>query len=799
MLNNKHFLYLTQRSTEMSLKKSAIAVAAVLSVGSTAAVAGTLEVFSYGFATIDGAPVSAAPFSGFGDNIEAVTVSELWTDARFANADTPVDLDGLNEDGDVEGAAHDGTGANVTGTLNATQVYEWPGRRQVQGIPGPGTVGDRILSGAASTTGPDGTVRGNRMVAYTTTASLNHETDLTFVVKQGGIYVPDQLFFAVYAADTDTTDAGVTPGWVLAGSNNDIINTKSNGSVDQFLMQIDTGEFPQESNPGYTLMKTDGTFTDEISANEALTGNVVLALLDRAPNLDGTITNYSPIFVADKGLVAGNAVTIEVTRAVSAAGTSLFTPVSGAEQVLLIVPAAATALVKAKSTIDVQNVYLTSHAGGYSPGGDDLGGANEAYNLGSPSGFTVDNGDVTTTPQTAIATTGGFFLGGNIAGQGGFEFVDPTQREPGDRTVGNDFTLGTANVQEYTRDLVRRGFVINPSMVTGLGNVKATGSPDRVSSQATVNLPNEPEFSLEITDSAATTDRISLIRVSRPAGESVAGVTRVNYGGVMVTDTIAGTDTSAGPGPFPFTRDVNSGSIPELPAANGSTRLDRSGDAWQAVNLDIGVSDSTNGEPVLDGAVNILEITVNDQNNNQLIDALDNAPLHAGDWRVRLEANFDQDRNEPANLGNVVLIDDTQDDSVSHTWTINAARVKVPYIVINAGSLGFSSFIKVTNEGNTPARIFADAVVFNRDTNTSSAILTNTPIATVAANSLASINEADLNAIFNLTDSTIYQLGITFFIQGSPDEVQVTAFQKDTVGRTSLPVYYDTDLRAFQQ
>lgn len=793
----------------MSPKKSAIAVAAALSLGSTAAVAGTIEVFSYGFNTLDGAPVSAVPFSGFGDAIEAVTVSELWTDARFANADTPVDLDGLSANDFVEGDDHDGTGNNVTGTLSANEVYEWPGRREIQGIlanGNDGNVGDRILTSEPSTVGPNGTVRGNRMVSYTTTASLNHETDLTFLVKNGGIYVPDQLFFAAYAQDIDTSNANPNePGWVLAGSNNDIINTKSNGAVDQFLMQIDTGEFPPEGTPGYRLMRTDGTWSDEISANEAITSNIVLALLDRAPNLnnsqsaDGTITNYSPIFIADKGLVAGNAVTIEVTRAVSAAGTSLFTPVSVPEQVLLIVEAAATALVKAVSKIDVQNVYLTSHAGGYSPGGDDLGGANEAYNLGSPSGFTVDNGDVTTTPQTAIATTGGFFLGGNIAGQGGFEFVDPTQREPGDRDVSEDFTLGTANVQEYTRDLVRRGFVINPSMVTGLGNVKATGSPDRVSSQATVNLPNEPEFSLEITNSSEDDDEISLIRVSRPNGESVAGVTRVNYGGTMVADTIVGTDTSAGPGPFPFTRDVNSGSIPELPAANGSTRLTRSGDTWQATDLRIGVSDSLGGEPVLDGAVNILEITVNDQNNNQLIDALENAPLHAGEWRVRLEANFDQDRNEPANLGNVVLIDDTQDNSVSHDWSINAARVKVPYIVINAGSLGFSSFIKVTNEGNTPAVIFADAVVFNRDTGANSVVLTNTPIATVAAGSLESINEDALNAVLSLSESTIYQLGLTFYVQGSPDDVQITAFQKDAVGRTALPVYYDTDLRAFQQ
>jgi hypothetical protein len=123
-------------------------------------------------------------------------------------------------------------------------------------------------------------------------------------------------------------------------------------------------------------------------------------------------------------------------------------------------------------------------------------------------------------------------------------------------------------------------------------------------------------------------------------------------------------------------------------------------------------------------------------------------------------------------------------------WSINAMQAKIPYLALNF--TGFNSFIKVAVEGSNASDLSADAIIWNVTDN-----VTTTQQAVFIRNlpgpSLETIGEADLMTAFGLDTSKSYHIELTLTVVAPQNTVQVSAFQKDTVGRTAIPVLYNTN------
>jgi hypothetical protein len=123
-------------------------------------------------------------------------------------------------------------------------------------------------------------------------------------------------------------------------------------------------------------------------------------------------------------------------------------------------------------------------------------------------------------------------------------------------------------------------------------------------------------------------------------------------------------------------------------------------------------------------------------------------------------------------------------------WSINAMQCKIPYMALNFS--GFNSFIKIDVEGNTAADLSVDAVIYNTTddiTTTQSAV----PIRTLAGPSLETVGEADLMTALGLDTEKSYHVALTLTVVAPQNTVNVSAFQKDSVGRTTIPVLYNTN------
>lgn len=145
------------------------------------------------------------------------------------------------------------------------------------------------------------------------------------------------------------------------------------------------------------------------------------------------------------------------------------------------------------------------------------------------------------------------------------------------------------------------------------------------------------------------------------------------------------------------------------------------------------------------------------------------------------------------------------DAATSHNWQINGAQFKIPYHAQNAP--GFNFFFNVVNEGSNDANVFADVIVENKSQNTREEE-TNVLLGSAVAQGSTTIGQDAIkqalrDAGLTVNDEDIYHVAMTLTVIAPRNEVQVAAFQKDAIGRTSVPVYVNTsndnDGREWQQ
>lgn len=133
------------------------------------------------------------------------------------------------------------------------------------------------------------------------------------------------------------------------------------------------------------------------------------------------------------------------------------------------------------------------------------------------------------------------------------------------------------------------------------------------------------------------------------------------------------------------------------------------------------------------------------------------------------------------------------DDATAFVWTVNAMQARIPYILIETGGSGYSSFIEITNRGDQAANLSLDAVVSNADGSVNITESQNN-VTTVPEHSVLVIREADLDTWLTAVDDTdIYRVGLKLTVVAPQNNVDISAYQKDAVGRTAIPVLYNTN------
>lgn len=170
--------------------------------------------------------------------------------------------------------------------------------------------------------------------------------------------------------------------------------------------------------------------------------------------------------------------------------------------------------------------------------------------------------------------------------------------------------------------------------------------------------------------------------------------------------------------------------------------------------------------------------------------------LATGSWTATLELTPHNNlTSQAAFVGTAAQLQAFSEDKTSHIWGINGAQFKVPYHAQNAA--GYNFFLKVVNESENDAAVFADVIVDNNKGN--SVVVENVKIGTAAATGNTTIGQkAILDAVVAASNGAVVadelaHLAMTLTVIAPKNSVQVTGFQSDAVGRTSVPVYVPTE------
>jgi len=133
------------------------------------------------------------------------------------------------------------------------------------------------------------------------------------------------------------------------------------------------------------------------------------------------------------------------------------------------------------------------------------------------------------------------------------------------------------------------------------------------------------------------------------------------------------------------------------------------------------------------------------------------------------------------------------DDETAFVWSINAMQARIPYVIVETGGTSYTSFIEITNRSSQDAEISLDAVVTRASDNTS-AVETVSNVVTAPANSVLIIRETDLDDwLTSVDDTDLYRVGLVLTAVAPQNNIDISAYQKDPVGRTDLPVLYNTN------
>jgi len=245
---------------------------------------------------------------------------------------------------------------------------------------------------------------------------------------------------------------------------------------------------------------------------------------------------------------------------------------------------------------------------------------------------------------------------------------------------------------------------------------------------------------------------------------------------------------------------------PDLSTAGFTMTLSRDNiDGVDSVDLDVGGGAAlgagasnlalTNGDYVLTGGDASILTAPGGVTHNLDITVTGTDVLQTGAW----ELNVDVDAGTGFDAFSAV------DAVETHDWDINGAQVKIPYHAQNAS--GFVFFFNAVNESSNDATIFADIIVENKSQNTRES-LTNVELGTAIANGSTTvgqqaIKDAIVAAGGTMNDEDVYHVAMTLTVIAPQNAIQVAAFQKDAVGRTTVPVFVNTnnggDGRKWQQ
>jgi len=124
-------------------------------------------------------------------------------------------------------------------------------------------------------------------------------------------------------------------------------------------------------------------------------------------------------------------------------------------------------------------------------------------------------------------------------------------------------------------------------------------------------------------------------------------------------------------------------------------------------------------------------------------------------------------------------------------WSINAMQAKVPYFILNAHTGGYYSFIKVVNESANAADMTIDAVIYNFTDGVDETPMTNVAITSIPAYSNTTVSDDQIATALGLDPAKIYHVALTATVVAPQNNIQLSAYQKDSVGRTAIPVLFD--------
>lgn len=119
-------------------------------------------------------------------------------------------------------------------------------------------------------------------------------------------------------------------------------------------------------------------------------------------------------------------------------------------------------------------------------------------------------------------------------------------------------------------------------------------------------------------------------------------------------------------------------------------------------------------------------------------------------------------------------------------WTINGLQAIVSHLSLNVS--GFTSWLKVVNEGTGEAQILADIVYSLADG--SEGRVSGAQIGSVDAGGVFTVGEATLLAAIG-NPSQLVDASITLTVGGQTDLVHITAEKKASDGRVNIPVLYN--------
>jgi hypothetical protein len=120
-------------------------------------------------------------------------------------------------------------------------------------------------------------------------------------------------------------------------------------------------------------------------------------------------------------------------------------------------------------------------------------------------------------------------------------------------------------------------------------------------------------------------------------------------------------------------------------------------------------------------------------------------------------------------------------------WTINGLQAKVSQLSLNAS--GFVSWLKIANDGEIPAEVYADIIWTLADGTEGS--VDGALLGTVDAGGVGTVSEATiLEAMGDPTQLADVHMTVT--VTGQENVVHLIAEKKASDGRLSVPVYYNT-------